>query len=837
MAENNEQHNDPDGLIQKIRLHDAMREAWAETRETAVSLTAKLHATAETLYAAGVKADTAIEPTYVAPAPLQVEAELMHTEAKPPRASEAAEGLPHTSPAPLRVEAELLHTEAKPPCASEAAEGLPHTSPAPPLVEAELLHAEAKPPRASDKPLHLTVRKWYNKAEPMHAEVETEQRATEPLRIKDIPLHVAVRRFFAATGSPHAAAGLPHAAAEPTHTAAGPLLATDELAHTVAGQPHTEAELLRNAAGILLATDERAHAAAGQPHAEAGQPHTEAEPPRNAAGTLLATDELAHAAAGQPHAEAGLPHAETEPTRNADGTLLATDELAHAAAGQAYAAAGPPHTEAGQPHTEAGQPRAAAGQPHAEAEQLHAEAGLPRAADEPSHAEAGQLHAEAELPRNAAGPLLATDERAHAGAGPPHAETEQQRATAELPYAAPGSPFTEARPNENFYFEDEESMKAKFDAIFGALPEETDEAVASGWPEDPETPVFELPPLTRLRKKPRDKKGDNTKKIELWKILLAILICMLFAMGSYLVGKVYGATIIPDEPALILPTENEPIPDSPQEEVKSPQILTALLMGTDQRLKNEMARSDTIILIAANLDTLDVHMVSIPRDTRTRIAGSNEMKKINHAHAVGGPELLVKTVEELLGIKIHYYAETNFLGFAKCVDILGGVRYNVERRMYFPEEGIDLMPGEQKLNGDKALQYVRWRGDPTADIGRVARQQKFIKALLDQSMSLATLPKLPGLISAIRENVVTDMTATQMLNLATRFVDLSSLRFSSDTLPGEAKTIGGGAYWVLDEDAVHGLLEGIFNPPEPEPEQEPEPDHELEPEPDFEPEP
>ena len=417
--------------------------------------------------------------------------------------------------------------------------------------------------------------------------------------------------------------------------------------------------------------------------------------------------------------------------------------------------------------------------------------------------------------------------------GFPAALSEEETAEAKVT-ALFGAPAHEAaeRPDRNA---DDDSYDDSYDDPDGEAIGE-----AGGiWGEDMgHTSEFDLPPLTRSIKKPQKESTKKREGVEAWKILLAVLICMLFAMGSYLVGKVYGATLIPDEPMYIGEAEDEDEADSPQEAPSGPQILNILLMGTDQREKNEMARSDTILLLVMNLDTLEVHMVSIPRDTRAIIAGSGENTKINHAHAIGGPECLVETVESLLGVNVHYYVETNFTGFEKCVDILGGVDYNVERRMYFPEEGIDLMPGQQKLNGNKALQYVRWRGDPTADIGRIGRQQKFIKALLEQSVSFATVPKLPGLIGALQENVVTDMSGAQLLQLATRFaVDIGKLSFTSATLPGEAKTVGGAAYWIMDEDAAKELIGSIFNPPEPEPEPEPESATEAEPEADLEAEP
>ncbi|MDR0468659.1 MAG: LCP family protein, partial [Peptococcaceae bacterium] len=223
-----------------------------------------------------------------------------------------------------------------------------------------------------------------------------------------------------------------------------------------------------------------------------------------------------------------------------------------------------------------------------------------------------------------------------------------------------------------------------------------------------ENPFFELPPLQRSRRKAKkakrgrnrglnddngnqedvtfafEEEAESAGKPELWKILLAVLICMLFAMGSYLVGKVYAASLIPDEqPVFILPivdgedenNDSENLGEAP----KSPQILSMLFMGTDERFVNEQARADTIILALINLDTKEINVISIPRDTRTLIADSTNTTKINHAHTIGGAELMVKTVENLLGINVHYYVETNFKGFEKCIDILGGVEYNVER--------------------------------------------------------------------------------------------------------------------------------------------------------------
>ena len=343
--------------------------------------------------------------------------------------------------------------------------------------------------------------------------------------------------------------------------------------------------------------------------------------------------------------------------------------------------------------------------------------------------------------------------------------------------------------------------------------EEGAEAYRGKGPVNPD--FFDLPPLERVNKR------DARRGPQAWKVLLWVLICLLLAMGSYFVGQVYGAQLIPpDEPLLINPDDGFDSPldgaDGGQNAnagTQIPKILTVLLMGVDARDPNELARADVTILASLNLDTKRVNLISIPRDTRAAIAGTNLTRKINYAHATGGAERMVETVENLLGVNVHYYVEVNFKGFSECIDILGGVDYNVERRMYLPDEGIDLAAGQQKLTGDKALQYVRWRGDPTADIGRIGRQQKFLEALMKQAFSVSTVSKLPSLINSLMQNLTTDMTAAQMVALATEFSDMSKVTLETTMLPGEAKTISGASYWVLDDAAVKQMVQDVFAAP------------------------
>lgn len=287
------------------------------------------------------------------------------------------------------------------------------------------------------------------------------------------------------------------------------------------------------------------------------------------------------------------------------------------------------------------------------------------------------------------------------------------------------------------------------------------------------------------------------------KLLIGISLGLLFfllcgRLGFWLAQQVFDP--------LVPVTGNEDVDPAYQ----SDSVLNILLLGIDQR-EEEAARADTIILASLDLKDKEVRLLSIPRDTRAEISGQGITRKINHAHAVGGAELTVKTVEDFLGLPVHYYVEANFEGFVRCIDILGGITINVERRMYLPAENIDLRPGLQKLNGEDALAYVRWRGDGKGDIGRIERQQKFFRALAEQARHFSTVWKIPELLGELREQVATDMSAAKMIALANKFKDLDAISLSVHTVPGVPDDVHyGGSYWVADKSQLAALLKEFY---------------------------
>lgn len=236
-----------------------------------------------------------------------------------------------------------------------------------------------------------------------------------------------------------------------------------------------------------------------------------------------------------------------------------------------------------------------------------------------------------------------------------------------------------------------------------------------------------------------------------------------------------------------------------------PGRLNVLLLGIDAREGETMARSDTIILASVDQESKQVALLSIPRDTRVSIPGYG-MDKINSASVYGGPELALRTVSQLLGTQVKYYVMVNFSGFKDIVDALGGITYEVEQNMYHWDENkelvINLKRGEQRLDGNKALQYVRYRDYPMGDIDRTKYQQKFLMALGKEMLQPSTIPKLPRLVTEINRYVKTNLSVTDMVKFASAAKNLENGNFISQTLPGRPID----NYWGVDPVEARQML-------------------------------
>ncbi|MDO8886584.1 LCP family protein [Candidatus Oleimmundimicrobium sp.] len=244
-------------------------------------------------------------------------------------------------------------------------------------------------------------------------------------------------------------------------------------------------------------------------------------------------------------------------------------------------------------------------------------------------------------------------------------------------------------------------------------------------------------------------------------------------------------------------------------ESKNQEPVNILLLGNDTR-GDDQGRADTIIVMRFNPQTKKVILISIPRDFRVKIPG-HSYNKINAAYMLGGAELMINTVEEFTGIDMHHYVMVDFKGFKETVDVLGGVEVYVEKRMRDSSIKLSLNPGYHKLDGETALKYVRFRHDVLGDFGRIERQQKFIKAILSESMRIKSIFKVPELASIVAENTRSDMSISEMISLGKRLSVLKGDDLDGIMLPGTPEIRNGVSYVIPNEKEIDKIIYRVQN--------------------------
>lgn len=238
----------------------------------------------------------------------------------------------------------------------------------------------------------------------------------------------------------------------------------------------------------------------------------------------------------------------------------------------------------------------------------------------------------------------------------------------------------------------------------------------------------------------------------------------------------------------------------------SPKRQNILLLGVDSNGRDtdiwEGTRSDTILVINIDPKTHSIKAISIPRDSKVYLPDNKGVQKINSAHALGGVNLVKKTLKETFGIKIDKYILIHDEAVEKIIDALGGVPIYVEKRMLYHDYAgklhIDLEKGHTVLNGKQAVGYLRYRKDGLGDIGRTHRQQWFMKSLFDRLHSPQIITKIPEVINVANTYIKTDMSfyeLSQYANMA-RSIDRNKVEIA--TLPGAPNQKGYISYWILD---------------------------------------
>ena len=320
----------------------------------------------------------------------------------------------------------------------------------------------------------------------------------------------------------------------------------------------------------------------------------------------------------------------------------------------------------------------------------------------------------------------------------------------------------------------------------------------------------------RMSKRRAEQKKRQKRSI----LLVAALILIL--VGAYAAAKIW---VKMDQWQGKAENSDFVVAASEQEKIKD--VINVAVLGTDE----DGFRSDVNMVVSFNTNTKELHMISVPRDTRVRLTdemirylekedeyvpnrnGVYGQCKLTEVHAYAGEgnrcTFSVAMLEHLLDIEIDYYVKFDLTAFKKVVDAVGGVDFYVPMNMYWDmtDTGgplINLREGMQHLDGDKAEQLVRFRdGSAQKDLKRIQVQQEFITALIEKVCSSQTLmSKLDDLVEVVLDCTESDVTVTEALKYVKYVKDLDPAKITSDTVPGE-----GGSYFDMDEEGTKELID------------------------------
>lgn len=188
--------------------------------------------------------------------------------------------------------------------------------------------------------------------------------------------------------------------------------------------------------------------------------------------------------------------------------------------------------------------------------------------------------------------------------------------------------------------------------------------------------------------------------------------------------------------------------------------INVLILGVDKT----QGLSDVIMVVRYDEERGKISAMSIPRDTYVEYKGHTRL--INSVYGVGGIDGVSRVVTEITGLGINYYVQFNVGTFAKLIDLLGGVEFDVPQNMNYDDPyqdlHIHLSKGLQTLNGHDAESMVRFRGYPQADLKRVEVQQDLLKALIKQKLDAKYITKIPSVYSALKADIKCNMSVTDM---------------------------------------------------------------------------
>lgn len=316
-----------------------------------------------------------------------------------------------------------------------------------------------------------------------------------------------------------------------------------------------------------------------------------------------------------------------------------------------------------------------------------------------------------------------------------------------------------------------------------------------------------------------DEVSSKGSKIKQSVIISIMIVCIIF-LGILLIGDTEEilSNIFGKEAAITKVFEND---GKARASFVSPFGMkrhNLLLLGVDDNPDSPNlwsgTRTDTIILINIDPKTKTVNAISIPRDSKVFLAGNKGVNKINAAHAIGGIELTKSTIEKTLGVKVNRYVMVHQDIVKEMVDAIGGVDIYIEKPMKYRDRTahlyIDFQKGQQRLTGQQAVEYLRFRHDILGDIGRTQRQQWFIRSLVKTLQTPETLPKIPELVSTAKKYIKTDLSVGEMAQYAELLRNIELDKTEIAMLPGQPNQRGAVSYWILDPEKTQEVVDRLI---------------------------
>ena len=333
------------------------------------------------------------------------------------------------------------------------------------------------------------------------------------------------------------------------------------------------------------------------------------------------------------------------------------------------------------------------------------------------------------------------------------------------------------------------------------------------FPAIPATP----PPPPPAPTQPAKKKGGFAKKAVLGLLLVATI--AVFATIGYVwwteskIERIDSAELV--SLATVAPASGEPV--------------NFLVIATDDRSSlpddwNEDAfgefagRRTDVMMLAHMIPGERIQLLSLPRDLMVDIEG-NGTNRLNASYVVGGPDLLVKTIQQETGIPVHHFVEIDFGGFGRVVDSLGGVTIDFPLPARDGKSGLNVEAGAQTLDGEMAVAYARsrqyevyengsWTGTGGGDIARTQRQQDIMVQLFNQVASPSSAFNLPTFLPTFADNITADegLSLGLMTDLGRAALGLNSSNIDRITLPVKNHRGSDGRSYVIPTDAAAAVI-------------------------------